>query len=214
MNTIGEANHQQIEARKATYRLLGRLWIREVDAALWHALSDGPLAAALQDAGGVLPSGNDEVDLLELLSTDYCQLLIGPQHHVPPYQSVQEQGRLAGRAVDSMKQYASAMSYAQRKPDDSAMWDHLGVQLDAMAFALQRMTDERDRGMSRHRRAEWEVFLAGFFVDHLAWSLSLLRQLEQNAQTDFYRTTAILTREFLESEQNEFNQCEIKRSPA
>ena len=78
---------EESAARSGLYRLLGRLWLREMDQDALRELGRPPLCDSFVNAGGVLPT-NDDLEMIEQLAVDYCQLFVGPAGHLPPVQSV------------------------------------------------------------------------------------------------------------------------------
>ncbi len=176
--------------RAAVYRLLGRLWLREVDADLLASLGSSPLNASFVAAGGTLPGPGSEFDRLEVLATDYCQLFVGPSGHLPPHQSVWGSGHFQGEATVSMRRELEAHSLPQ--PDGMA--DHLGEQLAAMAVIIERLAAQPAAEIAQLDAAR------DFFARHLAWTDELCRQATSRAQTDFYRSLMTMTQDFLQEE--------------
>lgn len=187
-----------------TYRLFGRLWIRELDAPLLAELTAGKLAAAFQAVGGTSPPANDPATR-EALAADYCGLLLGPSHHWPPYQSVWTDGQFQGQPAAGMRRYLDLWDPAPAVPSD-VMPDHLGIQLDVMGLFVSATIagNTNGHGMPPPDRppsqAELRRLAARFFDDHLRWPGPLLRKVRESAETDFYRTLAVVTGQFLESE--------------
>ena len=175
------------QAIAEVYRLLARLWLREVDA---------PTLKLLQNNGvsEMLPAVIDLQDAadLEELAADYCQLLIGPREHLPPFQSVWEHGELQSDVTESIKSFAEVIRY---QPDafPNAMLDHIGIQLDIMGRIYSMAGVDVDAsdgfGLGSH-----------FFPRHLTWPRAFLHAVSEKAMTGFYRDLAKLTAQFLQSE--------------
>ncbi|MCH2202016.1 MAG: molecular chaperone TorD family protein [Fuerstiella sp.] len=174
----------------STYRLLARLWIREVDGQLLTSLLRSPLCHVFTEAGGTLPPGATS-STLEELAVDYCQLFLGPANHLPPFQSVWQRGQFQSESAESMRSYVSILGY---EPGD-LMVDHLGVQLDVMGGLLDFAL-----GAVEHSDDVFDL-PATYFAKHLAWMDSLLETSIKRAKTDFYRSTIGMTRDFLCSEE-------------
>jgi TorA maturation chaperone TorD len=187
-----------------TYRLFGRLWIRELDAPLLAELTAGNLGDAFRAAGGTPPPDADPVTC-EALAADYCRLLLGPSDHWPPYQSVWTDGQFQGQPAVSMRRYLDLLDPAPKVPSD-VMPDHLGIQLDVMGLFISAMIAGNTNGHKtpppgrQPTQAELNQLAARFFRDHLRWPGPLLRKVHECAETDFYRTLATVTEQFLESE--------------
>ena len=182
---------QDNAGRSGVYRLLGRLWLREVDAPLLNQLSDGVLGETFVAAGGVSP-GLVTGETLESLAVDYCQLFLGPSGHFPPYQSVWEAGQFEGEAAKSVREFAEVVRYDPTGVLPGGMVDHLGVQLDLMGHLLSGGLDAEDHVIEELSNA--------FFSSHLTWPDTLLSATAERAKTAFYRSMLTLTGAFLDSE--------------
>src|SRR6056297_3258487 len=100
-------------AAAGLYRLLARLWLREVDEPLLRSLTGSPLREPFLRAGGELPE-TVSPEVLQALSVDYCRLFLGPTDHLPPVQSVWQQGQFQGQAVRSMAGWIELTGYDTR----------------------------------------------------------------------------------------------------
>lgn len=180
---------EELTGLAGMYRQLARLWLREVDEQLLSHLLEPPLYDVFTAAGGALPDGVDAVTLEEL-AVDYCQLLVGPANHLPPYQSVWQRGQFQSEPADSMQRYAAAIGYES----DGLMFDHLGVQLDVMSHLLDGGPESQQHSEAVFRRA------AEYLAEHLSWATPLLEAANQRATTEFFRATIGMTRDSLQSE--------------
>jgi len=180
-------------AQSGTYRLLARLWLREVDRDLLRELRSQPLSDAYLRAGGALPASDDDL-ALEELAIDYCRLFVGPRDHLPPYQSVWQSGQFQGASAASMKSFIEIVGYDLDQLPDGIMLDHLGVQLDVMAHILAQISTWQSDAAGFGQLLE----LADFFLTrHLRWPTELLQAARRRAATDFYRSAIMLTGNFL-----------------
>lgn len=175
------------------YRLLARLWLRELDAANARLLGSAPWSKLLAEVGATVPE-SDSDQCLEQLAQDYCQLFIGPSDHLPPYQSVWEDGVLQSTAASSMQTFAEIVGYPVAEIPPGTMLDHLGVQLDMLGYLLKQL------GESLPPNGAAEQLASSFFAKHLQWPERLLGLAEQRAATRFYRGLVVVTREFLGTE--------------
>ncbi len=182
---------QELAAISGTYRLLARLWYREVDAELLELLNSPEARELFSSVGGALPGNETSMDeWIETLAIEYCQLFIGPKGHLPPVQSVWLAGQFQSQAVSSMQDFFDVANY---QPFDAVVPDHLGVQLDLMAQLCElAATDRRD---------ELVEVLQQFFLRHLTWPTALIEGVIQRDASDFYCSVATITQEFLRQEQ-------------
>ena len=190
---------QDQAGRSGLYRLLGRLWLREVDAPLLNQLSDGVLGEAFVAAGGVSP-GLVTGETVETLAVDYCQLFLGPSGHFPPYQSVWEAGQFEGEAANSVREYAEVVRYDPAGVLPGGMVDHLGVQLDLMGHLLAGGVEGDDGVAAEAEDNVIEEVSNAFYSSHLAWPETLLSATKERAKTEFYRSMLTLTGAFLDVE--------------
>jgi TorA maturation chaperone TorD len=183
-------------ARSGTYRLLARLWLREVDRELLRKLCSPPLCDSFVEAGGILPAGDNEWTI-EQLAIDYCQLFIGPANHLPPFQSVWQSGQFQGAAIASMEKFVEVVGYDTDALPSGTMLDHLGVQFDVMGHILDQIPTCQSEQESPERA--WEIAHC-YFAMHLTWPAKLLEVAAPRATTEFYRSIFMLTCAFLDDE--------------
>ena len=187
----------ELAARSCTYRVLAKLWLRELNPHDLRTLQIPPLRNAFVAAGGVLPEDGD-ARRLEQLAEDYCHLFIGPANHLPPYQSVWQSGRFDGDAAESMDTFMQIVAYDEAAGVRRTMSDHLGVQLDVMGFMMHRLSVESTDAAANRCLSE---MIPAFFAAHLCWPSRLLHLAGQMAGTRFYRSVIAMTGEFLSGEQ-------------
>jgi len=189
---------EEAAARSGTYRLLARLWLREVDRDLLQKLREPSLGRSFVQAGGIFPASQDD-RAVEELAMDYCRLFLGPSDHQPPFQSVWQTGQFHGESAASMKCFVDMLAYDRDSLPRGTMLDHLGVQLDVMGHLL-------DRAATSHFDAEMlegvlEIADA-FFARHLSWPTDLLVSSARRAQTEFYQAAIMMTGSFLDCERH------------
>jgi len=188
--TTIDVEPRQLQQRAAVYRLLGRLWLREVEADLIGSLRAPPMGAAFVAAGGTLPDASDDNQMLEQLAIDYCQLFLGPSGHLPPHQSVWKDGHFQGEATVAMRAEFQALGL----PLPDGMPDHLGQQLTVMAVILERLAENDVASVTQLEAAR------RFFVQRLTWTDALCQQAAERAETSFYQRVVTMTNAFLAEE--------------
>ena len=134
----GLVSEESVAERKHIYRLLARIWIREVDRNLILELSLSPLKESFVAAGVMLPVDAGKATI-EQLAIDYCQLFLGPKDHFPPCQSVWQTGQFQSEVVTSVRNFIEISNYPEQHIPDGVMLDHLGVQLDVMGHLLDHI---------------------------------------------------------------------------
>jgi TorA maturation chaperone TorD len=194
-------SREDAASRSGTYRLLARLWLREVDLDLLQELRQAPLRDSFVAAGGVLPEyerdASDSKTTIENLAIAYCRLFVGPANHLPPFQSVWQAGQFQGTATASMREMIDVVGYDVVPLPGGVMLDHLGVQLDVMGNLLEQLSSWPAEAGSCDQ--VWEL-ADSFYAKHLLWPADLLATAARQAEDDFYRSFIMLTREFLKSE--------------
>ena len=195
-------------ARSGVYRLLGRLWLREIDQASLRELGTPPLRDLFIQAGGILPASDDR-DTVEQLAIDYCQLFVGPTAHLPPFQSVWESGQFQSGLTTSVQTFVEITAYPAESLPSGSMLDHLGIQLDVMGHILAlRSLDAVDEETD----SEILELANAFLTRHLRWAGDLLKAAAGRATTEFYRSTIQLTRDFLNIETQAAEAFEVQGS--
>ena len=126
-----------------------------------------------------------DADQLDALAVEYCRLFIGPRDHLPPIQSVWEASQLQSEIADSVRAFCDLYGYVL-PAKYSGIIDHLGVELDIMSSALDRVAipDAANE----------------FFRRHLTWTDDFFKAAQASAESAFYKSLILVTGEFLQSE--------------
>ena len=185
-----------IAATANVYRLLARLWMREVDLPLLQALTTTTLRDTFVGAGGALPDAINQATVDEL-AIDYCRLLIGPTGHLPPYQSVWQSGQLQSQTVTSMQTFIEITGYQPTTESSLTLPDHLALQLD-LASHIAEQFQHADRNTPDF--ATLDDLRRTYFATHLQWPSEFLQAVASRSGTAFYRSLASLTASFLQQE--------------
>jgi putative dimethyl sulfoxide reductase chaperone len=143
------------------------------------------LLHSFEDAGGI-----------EALSVDYGALFLGPfKLLAPPYGSVyMEDATVMGDSTMNAKSLYSqeGLDVSIKEPPD-----HICVELEFLAFLIRREADENAMG-DPEAAAVYRRKQQSFLELHLgAWVAEFAERVEQQARTDFYRTLARLTHDFV-----------------
>jgi len=173
--------HSESQLLASAFALVSRCWLKEADMDLVKRLNDPATKTEFENLGGFVPAAN--VETVENLALDYCQLLVGPKNHVLPIQSVWESDRLESESSSSMRMFFAILKGYE--PPISIV-DHLGVQLD-FASRLLAMDSEVSQ----------EIF-AKFHYQHLNWALPLLTVVHQKTQSDFFLGLGTVTKNLLQ----------------
>jgi TorA maturation chaperone TorD len=175
-----------------------RIWLREIDLASLTELAQEPLATHYRELGGSVPTEINQ-NVIDELSVDYCQLLIGPKDFISPVQSVWAESKFSGQAfADVQKFYALIANYQP----PSELLDHIGVELD---FMSRMFFTAHESANKEHARKEIVAAIRQFFSQHIRWSAPMLKAAEARAKTEFYRCFAKSTRAFFALIESEFD---------
>ena len=136
---------------------------------------------------------NSEEELENILS-DYTQLFIGPYKlPCPPWESVYTSPKrlMMQDAADQVRQIYGKAGLTINTAD--VMPDHIGAELNFLALLLQGMHSEMD-GKDEYMR------LAGKLLDEhlLKWTPDFTRDMEEAAETSFYKELARATRKVID----------------
>lgn len=171
--------------------LLGEFWLQELTPARVEQLSSTEITGALAAFEWSLPpmAGGDSEESLERLQIDYCQLLIGPKGHVSPVESVWAADQFQSKSVDKMKSFFDLL------PDylpPGGFHDHIGVQLDFAGHLLiaadHQETEELDQAND---------LLETYVQQCVVWAKPMLKKVQQQAQTSFYRRLSGVTQQWI-----------------
>jgi len=132
---------------------------------------------------------DDWEENLERLQVDYCQLLIGPQGHISPVESVWTADQFQSKSVDEMKAFFDLLPNYQ--PPDK-FHDHIGVQLDFAGHLLIAT----DRQTSDDHQPQDDLLRTYLHV-RVTWAKPMLKKVQQQAQTKFYRQLSTVTQQWL-----------------
>jgi TorA maturation chaperone TorD len=139
-------------------RLLGRLLVRELDAATLDELAAPPVAAALAELGIAAPCSARR-DELDELAHRWFTLFLQPAGAPPLVQSLWQEDRYEGEAAAGVRAIAAAAARELAPGARGAPPDHLG----AILLLWGELADERPELAARLSR------------DHLAWAETALR---------------------------------------
>jgi TorA maturation chaperone TorD len=192
-----------VEQRVGVYQLLARLWSDEIDAGLFAALQSKPLGDAFCAAGGSVLDDSGTPENIDAMQLDYCRLFVGPKGHIPPVQSVFQQGRFEGDAAGSIKQVMEVLGF-DRPLFKTLPADHVANLLSTFSTLLAAV----DTGVSTQDEsyAELADMLAVVFDAHLEWIEQLARVAATRAETSFYRSLLSMTEHFLTEERLLFHE--------
>ena len=153
-------------------RLVGRLLLREVDAATLAELRAPELAEALAAVGLATPA--PQPDEVATLGAEYFEAFVQPEHGGPPVQSLWTDGTYEGDAAVAVRKLAeaAALDY-DRAAARGAPHDHIGSVLCLWAAARERAPEVAAR-LAR---------------DHMGWAQRPLGR-QAHAGTGFYSDVA------------------------
>jgi TorA maturation chaperone TorD len=198
---------EMMTTRLGVYQVLARLWIREVDEALWQGLlgtnfpslpEQPELDSAYQKLSAFLSAAGPEVP--RELTTDYAVLCRSANPHTgaDPYESVHRNplGLMMQDEWEEVLRFYRSIGF-ERSADAIEPEDHLGIELECMARLCQRYLDACEQGDTataasslRHQQHLLEAHL-------LLWVPRFASEVQKLAKTDFYRALATLTQEYL-----------------
>lgn len=168
--------------------LLGKLWIREVTPEMLAAMRSDEFCQRYRQLGGFIPD-SDDMNVVDLLAIEYCELLIGPKGHISPVQSVWISNQFQSETASSMNRFFEILpGYTP----SSNLVDHIGVQLDFLAQLLKQ-TDFAEPGSATSEIADY------FAKSHLEWAFPFLDRIRKNSGSDFYVGLANVTYGLLQS---------------
>jgi TorA maturation chaperone TorD len=130
---------------------------------------------------------------LEYLLSEYTRLFIGPYKlPCPPWESVYTSSKklmMQDAAANAVKLYHEAGLTLE---NTDVMPDHIGAELNFLALLLQRMNSTTDA------KDDYPEITKKLLDDHLLkWTPEFTRDMEEAAETSFYKALAGATRDVL-----------------
>jgi len=175
------------------YKILAECYYSP-DGKLLRALAD--FAEAYDRSFSNIIRNTPKADDLARHAVDYARLFLGPfKLLAPPYGSVYlEDGRGMGNST-----LAARDVYKQEGLDlvlkDAP--DHISVELEFMCYLACNEAEAREDSDLKEA-ARLHTRQASFLRAHLGrWIQEFARNIERNAQTEFYRALGLATRDFL-----------------
>lgn len=196
--------YQQIESLVGLYRLLRRLFDREIDADFLAQADNGDLKDALALCNLKLPHPGSECQpWLDQMATEFAYLFIGPGAHLSPHESVQAVagGLLNGPQTVAVRRFI-LLSGFDFKTDNRRYPDHLCSELEFMECLLAHELNALLKG-NQEEAAKSQMLQQEFFRLHLStWLKKFCDKVYARANLDFYKQLALTTAEFtaIESE--------------
>jgi TorA maturation chaperone TorD len=125
---------------------------------------------------------------LETLQGEYTRLFITgyPKTPCPPYESVQLEGRIMGKAADAVEKIYK--EWGMRV--EPGILDHISTELEFCAFLLSASTLEEDTAIDAQEAYD------AFKQNHLCvWLPGFLNKIQANADFQVYRQLAALVQQ-------------------
>ena len=197
-------DNKMTTARANFYRFLSRLYLLEVDEALWNAMqnmtfpvdaAEGDMKAGFELMRGYLDANadGDLVAVLDDLAVDYARIFlsagVAQGRAAFPYESVYTSRKhlvMQDSRMDVVALYAKR-GVAPSKDNYHVPEDHLGYLCEYMAILIDEGAADEQKAFLKNHLLNW---VSAFTVD-----------MGKYAATDFYGGLAKLTRGFLLLEQ-------------
>lgn len=197
------------EEREITYRFLSGLCLNPPTEELINAVKDMSILSLFEDDGEskawkemakFVSSASQIANLSENLAAERTALFALPSAHLP-HEAVylDNEKRLGGKFTISVRQF-----YEKAGADvlDSCieMPDHIGMELEFMAFLCKTEKDLRKYGDKEGLNNC--IYLQKTFLDEhlLKWVYDCCEKIAEKAQLGFYKGIAYLIIEFMNSE--------------
>lgn len=189
------------KSRSGVYRLFSALLLKEVDSVMLAFLKSGDVAGAfceLDPDFGRLLDGPDAGKLLNDLAEEYAALFLVPGG-IPPYESVRLHGMLNQRPAGETEEFYRRCGLVMNE-ECRILPDHLGMELEFMAYAAGREAGAGKRGEA-NEAAKWAGVQEEFFRNHInPWVFAFLRDMQKFSFHPFYKGVASLIERFLGTE--------------
>ncbi len=192
----------------AVYKLLSRVFIREVDALFLKQLRTECFYETLKSAGiyfGDEFLSQDEERLLEDLAVEYARLFIVPGCNFFLYESVYTSPAkmLYGESTQQVKKFYQKCG--MEIVDKTLMPDHIGLELELMSYLKQKEALALENG--KQDASKWVELQKEFMTAHLdEWAAQFFAAVFETAEHQFYKEMAKLGKKLMEIEMSEVTQ--------
>lgn len=182
----------------AVYKLLSRVFIREVDDRFLKELRTECFQESLISAGINLGEeflNQDTERLLESLAVEYARLFIVPVYGcISTYESVYTQERLSGESTCQVSRFYEKCGLGLHNEDILA--DHIGLELELISYLKQKEITSRQNGNQDTNK--WLELQKEFITQHLdKWAPQFFALVEDTAIHPFYKEMARLGRQLI-----------------
>lgn len=197
MKTSELTKVEEIDNIASVYKLLSRVFIREIDKEFLKVLRSKDFYNALRSFGIDLGDNfliQDEAELLEKLAVEYARLFL-TGYNVPLYSSVYTNPNNL-LCADSTQEVAHFYKRCGLKIKDKTLLpDHIGLELELMGYLKEKEAYENKD------TSKWLELQNEFIAKHLIkWAERFFSDVEKEAEHPFYQQMARLGREFITSE--------------
>ncbi len=193
-------------ARSLVYSILARVYLEEVTPEFLSSLKNEEIATSLLELGVDLSKSlpddkSTQADQIDSLAEEYAALFLLPGG-LSPHESVRIKGLLCQQPEQEVRGFYKKCGIDY--PTDSKVFaDHLGTELDFMAFLSDKEASSLKKGEDEEAR-KWQELQKEFFNSHMKnWMFKYLDDLNTNAYHPFYKDMALLTSNFLKSEEGD-----------
>lgn len=188
----------------AVYKLLSRVFIREVDDRFLRELKTECFQESLISAGINLGDeflNQDTERLLENLAVEYARLFIVPVYgYISTYESVYIEERLLGESTCQVSRFYEKCGLGLHNKD--IMADHIGLELELMSYLKQKEVTARQNG-NQDTNNKWLELQKEFITQHLdKWAPQFFALVENTAIHPFYKEMARLGRQLIKIDSN------------
>ncbi len=193
-------------ARSLVYGLLARVYLEEITSEFLSTLKSEEIATSLLELGmdlsKSLPDDKSKPeDQLESLAEEYAALFLLPGG-LSPHESVRIKGLLCQEPEQKARAFYKKCGI-DYPTDGKTFADHLGTELEFMAYLSEKEASSLEKG-EEEEAGKWQELQKEFFKDHVEnWMFQYLDDLDTHAYHPFYKDVAILTRNFLKSEEGD-----------
>lgn len=198
-----------VQERSHIYGFLAHLYSKEPSQEFIQSVKDRHFLSLLKELGIELGNNFEDTPLGELvdeLAVEYTRLFIGPGKHIYPYESAYCNGKggVFGNTTFDIKNLIESCGL-RYKSDFHGDFDHVSIELEFMEKITEAETEARKEKDSK-KIIEFLKFERQFLDEHLVrWIPEFADNVIQQANLNFYREMAKLTREYIL-----FEACEIK----
>lgn len=206
---------EHAQQRSNVYGFLASVYRKELTAEVLAQIKDRKFKEVLSALGVQLGKefySEPEAELIENLAIEYTRLFLGPGKHISPHESIHNErddgdwGTHWGASTVEVKKFVESLGL-KYKETDTSIPDHISVELELMQKVIDKERETRSENSEKEALHYLKIEKL-FMDDHLIkWIPGFCDKIIAESDLSFYREMAKITRDYIEYDRAELENC-------